>query len=92
MSADRTDLRSLGSDADVTAVAALPDLDLTLLKALLGLYVLQEGSVALLMMLLNCTDHAELGGKGLESLSLSCLCKALVHVSPLEVLSVGCGL
>ena len=38
MVADRADLRSLGSDYDVTAVAALPDLDAALFKDLLSLH------------------------------------------------------
>ena len=90
MCANGAELRSLGSYADVTAVAALPYLDLALGEDSGCLDILQQCSVALLVMLLDSTYHAELAGKSLETFGLGCLCEILVHVCPLEVLAV-CG-
>ena len=47
MVAGRADLRCLLTDYDMTAVAALPHLDLALGKDLRRLYVAQQGAVAL---------------------------------------------
>ena len=49
MIAGGAQLGSLGADHDVTAVAALPDLDLGLLKDLSSLDVLQQSAVTLLV-------------------------------------------
>ena len=67
MVADRADIRRLGSHNDMTAVAAFPDFDFTLLKDLLGFDVLQQGTVTLFMMLLNGSDAAEFGGQFRET-------------------------
>ena len=53
MSAYRTDLRSLCADYDVTAVSALPYLDLALSKNFLSLNILKESSVSLFVVLLD---------------------------------------
>lgn len=42
-----------GAYHDVTAVAALPHLDLTLFEDLRSLHIVQQGAVALLVALLN---------------------------------------
>lgn len=81
MSAGRADLRRFRADDDVTAVAALPDLDFALLEDLSRLDILQEGAIALLMMFLDLCDEAELRCQCLEALFLGRLSKALVHVS-----------
>ena len=58
MGADRADVRGLDPHHDMPAVAALPDLDLALLKDLRGLDVLQELAIALLVHLLDGGDAA----------------------------------
>lgn len=60
MVADRTYLRGLGACYDMATVPALPDLDATLLKYLMGLHVLQQRAVSLLVGLLNSSYAAEL--------------------------------
>ena len=59
MVAGGADLRRLRADDDVPAVAALPDLDLALFKDLRRLQIVQQGAVALLMVLLDLGDQAE---------------------------------
>ena len=59
MVAGGADLRGLLAHDDVTAVAALPYLDLTLGKDLRHLHIVQQGTVALLMVLFNGGDQAE---------------------------------
>ena len=56
MGADRADPRGGRTGHDVSAVPALPDLGLALLEDLLGLYIAEQGSVALLVVLLNLTN------------------------------------
>ena len=73
------------------AVPALPDLDLALLENLLRLHILQQGTIPLLMALLDLPDHAELGRQFREALRLGGLGKALVHIRPLVVLPVRGG-
>ena len=90
MGADGADLRRGGAHHNVAAVPALPDLDLALLKDLLGLHVPEQGTVALFVVLLNLTNGAELGGQLGEALRLGGLGKALVHIRPLVVLPI-CG-
>ena len=46
MAAGGADLRRLGADDDVSAVAAFPDLDLALFKDLRRLQIVQQGAVA----------------------------------------------
>ena len=89
MIAHRADLRGGGPDDQVAAVAALPDLDAALFKDGLGLDVVQQRAVALLVRLLDRGHAAELGGELVEALLLGVLRHALVHVGPLEVLSLG---
>ena len=89
MGADRADLRSLGANHDVTAVAALPDLNLALLKDLLGLHVVQQGAVSLLMGLLNGSNASELGRKSRKALFLGLLGHTVIHIGPLEVLALS---
>ena len=60
MNAGGTQLRCLGTDDNVTAVTALPNLDFALLEDLGSLHILQQCTVALLMVLLNGSNQAEL--------------------------------
>ena len=91
MSAYRTHIRCLGTYHDMTAVAALPNLDLTLLEYFLHFYILEKCAVSFLMMLLDLTHHAELGSKLGKSFLFCCLCKSLLHVSPLVILPLCCS-
>ena len=76
MGADGAEHGGLGADDDVAAVAALPHLDGALLEDLLGLDVVQQGAVALLVVLLDLGHQAELGGELGEALVLGGLGKA----------------
>ena len=91
MLANGADLRSLGAHYDVTAVAALPNLYFRFLEYLGGLYVLEQGAVTLLVLLLDSGNHTETCGQYGESLLLGSLGKALIHIGPLIVLTVSCG-
>ena len=91
MVADGADLGSLGANDDMAAVAAFPHLDLALLEDGGRLDVLEQGAVALLVVLLDGADLAELLGELGETLFLGGLGELVVHVGPLEVLAVGRG-
>src|SRR5574344_707780 len=86
----RADIRCFGSYNDVSAVAALPDLDLALLEYRSCLDVGKKCSVSLFVMLLDSSDKSELGSKISKALSFRCLRKAFVHICPLIVLAVSC--
>lgn len=85
----RADLRSRRTDYDVTAVAALPYLDFALLEYLSGLYIAQQGTVTLFVMLFDGCNQTELACQIMEAFLLSGLCEAVVHVGPLVVLALG---
>ncbi len=87
--ADRADLGGLGADDDVAAVATFPDVHLALGEDLLGLDVVQQGTVTLLVVLLDGGHTTELGGQLGEALGLCSLGKAFVHIGPLVVLAIG---
>ena len=89
MSAGGADLRSGSSYHDMSAVTALPNLDLALLEYLSGLNVVKKRAVSFLVRLLNSGYKAEFSCELVESLFLSGLCKARVHISPLIVLTVS---
>ena len=88
---DRTYLGSVRSDEDMSAVPAFPHLDLALFKDLPHLYIFQEGTVTLFVMLLDSGYHTELFRKLREALLLRGLCKACIHIGPFVILTV-CGL
>ena len=67
MRADRTYLRRCGAYNDVSAVAALPHLDIALFEHLSCLNIVQQRAVALLMLLFNGAYKAEFFGKFRES-------------------------
>ena len=89
MEADRTDSGGFGADDDVAAVATLPDADTCLAEHLGGLYVAQQGTIALLVVSLDGCNATELLGQLVESLFVGLAGKAVVHVSPLIVLALG---
>ena len=57
--ADRADLRRLGADDQMAAVAALPDLDAALFKDLRGLDIVQQRTVRSLIILGILHDTAK---------------------------------
>ena len=63
MVAGGADLGSLCADDDMPAVAALPDLDLALRENFSRLDIVQQGAIALLVVLLDCGDQAELAAR-----------------------------
>ena len=91
MIAGRADLRGLLAHNDVTAVAALPHLDLAFGEDLRRLYIAQQGTVALLMMLFNGGDQTETLGQLVKALLVSSLGKAVVHLRPLGGLALSGG-
>ena len=91
MGAGGADLGGGGANHDVTAVAALPNLDLALGEDLGHLHVLQQGAIALLMVLLHSGDETETGGQLMEALLLGGLGEAVIHIGPLVVLALGGG-
>ena len=91
MVAGRADLRRLLTDHDMTAVAALPHLDLALGKDLRRLHIVQQGTVALLMVLFNGGYQAETLGQLMETFLVGGFGKAVVHIRPLVVLALSGG-
>ena len=89
--ADGADFGSLGADHNMAAVAAFPDFDLALFDHLLHLNVLQQGTVAFLVMLFDCGNTAELRGEFRESFLFRCFGEGFVHIGPLLVFTVGRG-
>ena len=77
MVAGRANLRRRRADYDVTAVAALPYLDFALLKDLSGLYIAQQGTVTLFVVLLDGCNQTELACQIVEAFFLGGLCKAV---------------
>ena len=61
--ADGADLGGLGADDDVTTVAAFPHFHFALGKNFFGLDVVQQGTVTLLVVLLDGGHATELGGQ-----------------------------
>ncbi len=89
MVADGADVGSFGADDDVAAVAAFPHLYLALGEDLLGLDVVEQGTVTLFVVLLDGGHAAELGGQFGETLGFGGAGKAFVHIGPLVVLASG---
>ena len=87
MCADGAYLRSELADHDVATVAALPDALIVAREDDTALEVADELLVALLVVLLDGTYHAELGSDLLEALFVSVFSHAVVHVGPLVVLT-----
>ena len=87
MIAGGADFRGFLPNDDVTAVAALPHLDLALGKDLRCLHIVQQGTVALLMVLFNGGDQAEALRQLMKALLVGGFGKAVVHIRPLVVLT-----
>ena len=91
MVAGRADLRRFLTDHNVTAVAALPYLDLTLGKDLRHLHIVQQGTVALLVVLFNGSDQTEALRQLMKAFFIGGFGKAVVHIRPLVVLTLSGG-
>ena len=85
------DLRGLIPYHDVAAVAALPYLDLALCKDLRHLHIVQQGTVALLVVLFNGSDQTETLRQLMKAFLIGCFGKAVVHIRPLVVLALSGG-
>ena len=91
MVAGGANLRGLLAHDDVTAVAALPYLDLTLGKDLRRLHIVQQGAVSLLMVLFNSSDQTETLRQLMKAFLIGGFGKAVVHIRPLVVLTLSGG-
>ena len=73
----------------MAAVTALPHLDLALGEDFCHLHILQQSTIALLVVLLNSGDQTESGSQFGEALGLSGLGKTVIHVGPLVIFALG---
>ena len=89
MIAGRANLRRFFAYDDMTAVAALPDLDGTLGKDLGGFHIAQQRTVAFLVVLFNGCHQAEPFCQLRESLGFGGFGKAIIHIRPLVVFTLG---
>jgi hypothetical protein len=90
MVAGRADLRRFFTDHNVTAVAALPYLDLALGKDLRHLHIVQQSTIALLVVFFDGCDQTETLCQFVETFLLGGLGKASVHISPFIIFAL-CG-
>ena len=74
----------------VTAVAALPHCHAALFEHFHCFNIVEQGTVALLMMLFDSSNSAELCSDLCEAFFLGFHCHSLIHIRPLEVLALGC--
>ena len=91
MVAGRADLGRLLTDHDMTAVAALPHLDFAPSKDLCHLQIVQQGAVALLVVLFNGGDQTEPLRQFMKAFFVGGFGKAVVHIRPLVVLALSGG-
>ena len=89
MGAHGADVGGLRAHDDVAAVAAFPHLDLALFEHLRGLHVVQQRAVALLVVLFDGANLAELLGQLREALFLGRLAFLLRHRREIRVLVRG---
>ena len=89
METDGAGVRGFGADDNVTTVAAFPDADAALAEYLCNLDVVQQCTVALLVVLLDGSDTPELLGEFVETLLIGFASKGVVHVCPFVVLTFG---
>ena len=89
MCTNGADLRSLGANYDMTAIAALPHLHFALLEDSSSLDVLQQSTIALLMTFLDDGYQTELGSQFVETFLFGSLCETFIHVGPFVVLAIG---
>ncbi len=87
MIAHRTDLWSLRSYYDMSAIATLPDFDLALCKYLRCFYVFEKRAESLFMALFDCADCAEFLCYFRKAFFFRRLSVFLIHVRPLKVLA-----
>ena len=75
----------------MSAVSALPHLHFALLEDSLCLYIVQQGTVALFVMLLDLRNGTELLSQIMEALLIGGLRESVIHIRPFIVLARGCG-
>ena len=85
MSAGGAYFGSLGTNNEVTAVTAFPNLNGALLENFSSFNVLQESAISFLMVLFDSSNHTELLSEVVEAFFFSGLCKTVVHIGPLIV-------
>ena len=78
-----------GANHDMAAVTALPHLDLALGEDFCHLHILQQSTIALLVVLLNSGDQTESGSVFGDALGLRVICKYVFYFGPLLFLGVG---
>ena len=88
MVAYRTFFGSVGAHHDMSAITAFPNRHTALLEHGLIFHVVQKGTVALLMRLLDGCDSTELGSQLVEALLVRLSCHTVIHIGPLGVLSL----
>ena len=81
-------LGSLCAENEMSAVAAFPHNYSALFEYSLSFYVGKKRTVSLLVSLFNSRYTAELCCKLVEALCLCVLCKLIVHIGPLIVLTL----
>ena len=91
MVAGWADLRRFLTNHDMPAVAALPHLDLALGKDFRHFHIVQQGAVALLMMLFNGGDQTEALRQLMKAFFIGGFGEAVVHIRPLVVLTLSGG-
>ena len=89
MLADGTHVGSLGSNHQMTAVAAFPHGDAALFKDLHGFNIVQKLAVALLVSLLDGGNPTELLRQIMEAFLIRFLRHSVIHIGPLGVLTLG---
>ena len=92
MVADGALLGSLLADDDMSAVGALPDYVVVFREHAFLINIVEQLTIALLMLLLNLGYSLELLGNLVEALLTGLLSHTGIHVCPLEVLTIGSSL
>ena len=90
--ANRANLGCLRTNDDVSAVAALPDAVAVAREDEAFLDVLQQLAIALFVFTFNLGDTAEFLGNLSESFLVGLASHTVVHIGPLEVLTIGSSL
>ena len=92
MGAYGTYLGGFSTYADMTAVTALPNLDLAFLEYLSGFDVIEQSPIAFLVSLFDGGYHTEFGRQIVEALGVRRVGKTGVHIRPFIVFALGGGL
>ena len=87
MGTNRADIGSSSADNDVSAVAAFPYTDATLLENFGCFDIVQQGTVTLLMTLFDGSHTSELLSQFMEAFFIGFTGKGVVHVCPFVILT-----